>query len=81
MCTTIKDSDSDGVFDDYAINNMLPGDYGMWHWTHICKKCVKDLCLTDFYLRDLPIELICGVKGCNNKAYYYYDFNGKEEEI
>lgn len=61
------------IFDDLAFD-------GHGCWTQICKSCIKNLSDLGF-LDEAPLEgLICGVSGCQNKAYYYLDVNKSNEK-
>ena len=41
-------------------------------WTQVCEKCAENH--SDLgHLEEIPINLICGVSGCNNEAKYYLD--------
>lgn len=54
-------------FDDVRTSE----EYGIW--TNVCKKCTKKYNLT--ISDEIPISgVICGLKGCNNEAFYYLDF-------
>ncbi len=60
------------VIDDYSDNI----DHTPTLWTQLCENhAVHD----SIHLHEIPTEgLICGVKGCNEEAHYYYDFNAKQ---
>lgn len=53
------------IFDDIVLEEKTT-------WTQVCEECAEkhsDLgCL-----EDIPINLICGVSGCDNEAKYYLD--------
>ena len=53
------------IFDDIVL-----GETGTW--TQVCEKCAENH--SDLgHLEEIPINLICGVSGCNNEAKYYLD--------
>jgi len=59
------------IFDDYTENEV---EYS--HWTQLCEKHAVHSSPT---LQEMATEgSICGVKGCTEKALYYYDFNLKQ---
>lgn len=44
-------------------------------WTQLCPECVKLFKLEKSpYLCDAGQNGICGIKGCEKEADYYYDF-------
>lgn len=53
-------------FDDLVIDKN-----GLW--TQVCRECAANLSFVG--LEDIPIDIICGIKGCYRIAYYYFDFN------
>jgi hypothetical protein len=63
----------DELFDDIVID--YEGDKIVGYWSQVCQKCLHE---HDLDLMGITSECagepICGVKGCNNTAMYYYDF-------
>jgi len=61
------------AFDDFVENELH--HKGETNWSQVCIECeIKhkfDL------IHGVATDLTCGVKGCSNKAEYYYDFTGK----
>ncbi len=67
------------VFDDYQ-NDI--SEYGTC-WTHMCKHCHNKYrsILGNRVSESASDSAICSVKGCNNKADYYVDFDGAEVKV
>ncbi|MCU4394868.1 MULTISPECIES: hypothetical protein [Acinetobacter] len=58
------------IFDDIVL-----GETGTW--TQVCEKCAEKHSNLGC-LEEIPINLICGVLGCNNEAKYYLDIYKEE---
>lgn len=43
-------------------------------WSNVCANCVDRLVIDDDLLSDNAVDMICGVRGCANDAYYHIDF-------
>jgi len=70
MC--VQDTFSGLTFDDYTENTEC--EYS--HWTQLCENHAVHSSPT---LQEMPNDgPLCGVKGCNKEAVYYYDFNPKQ---
>jgi hypothetical protein len=56
------------ILDDYII------DDDNFTWTQLCPKCHDDAKYLEGVITDSATdELICGVRGCDNTAQYYWD--------
>jgi hypothetical protein len=54
------------VFDDLVVEEN-------GKWTQVCDECSKKHSELGI-LEEIPIaDLICGIKGCENEAFYYLD--------
>ncbi len=78
----IKCKETGAIFDDWVKRNVH-GDpeeehWDTTHWTQVCDGCTRSLHLLDSYLSLNEGHGICGVKGCENEADHYYDFNPEE---
>lgn len=67
------------IFDDYC--NEID-EQGIC-WVHMCKHCHNKYrsILGNRVSESASDSAICSVKGCNNKADYYVDFDGVEVQI
>lgn len=46
-------------------------------WTQVCEKCAENHSELG-HLEEIPINLTCGVSGCNNEAQYYLNIYKEE---
>lgn len=58
------------IFDDIVLEEKST-------WTQVCEECAENSSELG-HLEEIPINLICGVLGCNNEAKYYLDIYKKE---
>ena len=64
------------VFDDYTDNEQDETETETAYWTQLCEEHAVH---GEASLEEMPGDgCICGVKGCQNPAEYYYNFNEKE---
>lgn len=61
-------------FDDFEI------EYKNW-WSQICDNCLEKHPQLNAYDEHPLDEIICGVKGCKNKAHYYIDFKYETKKL
>jgi hypothetical protein len=65
----MRDPKTGMEFDDQTKNDP---ECSHTHWTQLCENHAvdnNDMC---------GDGCLCGIKGCNNKATHYYDFDGVE---
>lgn len=73
----VKGKEIDLILDDWVDDKKANGEEGGGYWTQLCVEhahLVKDFGLSDKY----EGHGICGVKGCQKEADYYYDFTEKD---
>ncbi|MCB0514906.1 MAG: hypothetical protein R2798_14520 [Chitinophagales bacterium] len=58
------------IFDDIVLEETST-------WTQVCEECAESYSELG-HLEKIPINLICGVSGCNNEAKYYLDIYKEE---
>ena len=65
------------VFDDWSRTDHKKGNA----WSQVCKSCARKHKIDKRFLGECAGTPICGVQGCNNKAFYYIDFPPKKEKV